>query len=509
MNYDWIKTRSFFNRNDVAVIDPNKGTEWTYEQMNIRAENLANYLRDQGIERGDVFGLFAPNDVSHFDFIFAATKLGAVYLPLNWRLKPQEIAGVVEDSGVKIIFYATNHLERLEKVPQELIHMNVDTDEYNDIVDPSTHRPIESVEVEGDDLLSLMYTSGTTGRPKGVMFTYDTLNHNMINEATTVGIESTDVTIAGAPMFHVLGYNDLTLTLLFAGGTVVIERYFDGVEVNEFIQKYKPTVNVFIPTMYYAMLMSENFNPSQFSQVKFLIQGGSAPLPPVQKKFQEMGLTIQNAYGLTEAPVTFVNPVENAKVKPMSIGRALMFIDYRIINDDGKDVATGEVGELALSGRNVTPGYYNNPEETEKAFTEDGFFRTGDLARVDEEGDIFIVDRKKELIITGGENVLPSEVQNILAQHPLVRQGLVVGYDNPKFGESVSAAVILNEPDPDFEEKLDRYMSENLAGYKTPKLYLELEELPLNSTNKPDVLEVQRLMNAKAREIGQHEELGL
>lgn len=504
MTYDWIKTRSFFNRNNTAVIDPNKKTEWTYEQMNIRAENLANYLRDQGIGQGDVVGLFAPNDVSNFDFLFAAIKLGAVYLPMNWRLKPQEIAGVVEDSGVKTIFYGTNHLERLVDIPQELIALNVDSEEYDAIVDPSNHKPFESVTVEDDDLASLIFTSGTTGKPKGVMFTYKSLHHNMINEIITVGITSNDSTIAGAPMFHVLGYNDLVLPMLFAGGKVIIQRYFDSAEMNKFQQTYKPSVNVFIPTMYYGMLVAENFRPDQFSEARLLIQGGSAPLPAVQAKFEQMGLTLQNAYGMTEAPVTFVNPTENAKVKPMSIGRPLMFIDYRVIDENNEDVAAGEVGEIIIKGKNVMPGYFNNPEANEKSFI-DGYFRTGDLGRVDEDGDIFIVNRLKELIITGGENVLPSEVEAILSKHPLVRQTIVVGYDNPQFGESVSAAVVLTEDDPDFEEKLDKYMLENLAGYKTPKLYLKLDEIPLNSTNKPDALEVQRLMNAKAKEIGQHD----
>lgn len=508
MNYDWIKTRSIFNRNDIAVIDPNKKTEWTYEQMNIRAENLANYLREQGIGQGDVVGLFAPNDVSNFDFLFASFKLGAVYLPMNWRLKPQEIAGVVEDSGVKTIFYGTNHLERLVDIPQELIALNVDTEEYNAIVDPSNHKPFESVSVEDDDLASLIFTSGTTGRPKGVMFTYESFHSNMINEIVTVGVTSEDSTIAGAPMFHVLGYNDLVVPLLFAGGTVILQRYFDGGEMNALMQEYKPTVTVFIPTMYYVMLVSDNFNPAQFSNVKLLMQGGSAPLPAVQAKFEQMGLTIQNAYGMTEAPVTFVNPKDNAKVKPMSIGRPLMFIDYRVIDERGQDVQAGEIGELIIKGNNVMPGYFNNPEENAKSFI-DGYFRTGDLARVDEDGDIFIVNRLKELIITGGENVLPSEVEAILSKHPLVGQTVVVGYDNPQFGESVSAAVVLTEDDPGFEEKLDKYMLENLAGYKTPKLYLKLDAIPLNSTNKPDALEIQRLMNAKAKEIGQHDQYAL
>lgn len=506
MNYDWIKTRSNYDEVKAAVIDPGKGTEWSYQDLNIRAENLANYLQDQGIKRGDVVGIFAPNDVAILDMLFASFKMGAVFLPINWRLKPMEIESVISDSGAKLIFYASNHLESLKGIPEQLIHMDIDSPEYDEIVNPEHHRPFKSVDVESDDLASLIYTSGTTGLPKGVMFTYDSFVSNVINTALTYKINSSYSTIISTPMFHVLGFNDLALPLIMAGGTLILHRYFDGGELNELMAKYQPNYLILIPTMYYGMLVADNFDIKNFKNIEFLIQGGSAPLPAVQKKFESMGYTLINGYGLTEAPLAMVNTPHNAIKKPMSIGKPVMYVDMRIVDEDHNDVETGEIGELAVNGKNVTPGYWNKPEETEKSFA-DGYFLTGDLARKDEEGDVFIINRKKELIITGGENVLPSEVEAVLSEHPLVRQTIVVGYKSLKFGESVSAVVVLQEDDSEFDSKLDEYVRERLAGYKIPKMYLKLDEIPLNSTAKPDRMALQKMMNQKAQSEKQEDEL--
>ena len=194
-----------------------------------------------------------------------------------------------------------------------------------------------------------------------------------------------------------------------------------------------------------------------------------------------------------------VNTPENGAQKPGSIGKPVMFMDICIFDDNFEEVEVAEIGELGVRGNNITPGYWNKPEETAKTFHGE-YFLTGDLAKVDEDGDVYIVDRRKEMIITGGENVLPSEVETVLAEHPLVAQGVVVGYDSPKYGESVAAAVVLTKDDPDFEAKLDAHMRENIAGYKIPRLYLKLTHMPLNSTSKADKLELQKYMNEKAQQ---------
>lgn len=193
-----------------------------------------------------------------------------------------------------------------------------------------------------------------------------------------------------------------------------------------------------------------------------------------------------------------VNTPHHSKVKPMTIGKSIMYVDSKLLDEDGNEVGIGEIGELAVKGKNVTPGYWNKPEETAKIF-KNGYLLTGDLAKKDEDGDIFIVNRKKELIITGGENVLPSEVESALSEHPIVRTAIVVGYDSPQYGESVSAAIVLAEETENFEEILDKHVRERIAGYKIPRLYMQMKDIPLNSTSKPDRLEIQKLMNEKAK----------
>lgn len=494
MNYDWIKTRAFYDEEKIAMIDPLKNTKWTYNDLNIRAENLAHHLFEKGIKKGDVIGIFAPNDVAIFDLLFASIKIGAIYLPINWRLKYVEIESVINDSGVKLIFYAKKHLSSLTGISEDLLYMDIDSNEYNQIVDPCQHKQFQTIPVENDDLAALIYTSGTTDLPKGVMFTYESFVSNPINTVLTYKIHSSYKTIVSTPLFHVLGFNDLSIPLLMAGGTLILQRYYNGESLNELMKQYEPNYLILIPTMYYGMLTASNFSIEQFKSVDFLIQGGSAPLSGVQKKFINMGYTIINGYGLTEAPLALVNTPENASKKPESIGKPVMFVDIKILNEFGEEVGTEEIGELAIKGKNVTCGYWNNKEETKKYF-KDGYFLTGDLAKKDSDGDIFIVDRKKELIITGGENVLPSEVEAILGKHPLVEQGVVFAYDSPKYGESVAAAVVLTENVPDYEQKLDIYMREHLAGYKIPRKYMKLTDIPLNSTSKPDKLELKEKMN--------------
>ncbi len=496
MNFDWIKTRADFDVEKPAVIDPFKETQWTYQQLNIRADNMAHYLESQGIQQGDVIGIFAPNDVAILDLLFASFKMGAVFLPINWRLNPKEIAGVVSDSGLKILFYAEKHLSSLNEINPDYLHMDIDSDAYNQIVDPSQHHAYKAKAVEPTDLATLIYTSGTTGVPKGIMFSYESFVNNGANIELTYKFNSEYLTIISTPMFHVLGFNDTVLPTLMSGGTLVLQRYFNGEALNDLIAQYHPDFLIMIPTMYYSTLNQKNFNPDDFRAIKFVIQGGSQPLPSIQQAFKKYGINIINGYGLTEAPLVMVNTPENARHKPMSIGKSVMFVDAKVLDEDKNEVGDGEIGELAIRSKNVTPGYWGQPEETKKSFYNQ-YFLTGDLAKKDEDGDIYIIDRKKELIITGGENVLPSEVENALAEHPLIDRCVVVGYEHPKYGESIAAAIILREKVPDYVEQLDKHMRERLAGYKVPRMYLPVTHMPLNSTQKPDKLVIREMMNSK------------
>lgn len=499
---DWLTTRASSHGDKVAIINPAKGTEHTYAEMNRRAQNLANYLHDQGIKKGDRVGLFGPNDTSVFDIFFACVKMGAIFIPLNWRLKSNEVAKVVEDAGLEYIFYSTPHLERLENVPNEYIKIDIDSAEYKDIVEPKVDKVFEPVPLDKEDIAMLIYTSGSTGVPKGVQITHRSYITNLQQELASWEVTEDSITIVSTPMFHILGLIDTALPVLYKGGTIIVDRYFDKDNINNLIAKYEPNILIMIPTMYFGIVNGANFNPANIQKIATLVQGGAPPLEKISAAFASFGAPILNAYGLTEAPLLTFNSKTISEKEPKSIGLPVLGIDMKIVDEQGNEVPRGELGEIIVKGENVTTGYWNLPHENDKAFTEDGYFRTGDLATMSELGAVTIVNRTKELIITGGENVLPSEVEAILNKHPLVQTAIVVGYDHPQFGESVSAAVTLNKDALNYdkwEETLNEFCLKNLAGYKTPKLYLQLDEIPLNSVAKPDRLELQRRMNELAQ----------
>lgn len=286
MDFDRIKTRAKTHKDKVAVIDPLKETEWTYEELNIRAENLANQLVKEGVQRGDRIGVNVPNDVAVIDFFLASIKMGAVFVPLNWRLKPIEIEAVIEDAGIEYIAYADNHGERLENLPEEYLKYNVDKPEYNEIVDPSHHKPFESVDLELEDMAMLIYTSGTTGTPKGVIHTHQSYLNNVYNEILSWSINDEYSTVASTPMLHILGFIDIVLPMLVAGGQTILQRYFDHEKINGLIAEYKPNILIMIPAMYFGMIFDPEFSPEQWDSVEMFVSGGSAPLPAVQEHFR-------------------------------------------------------------------------------------------------------------------------------------------------------------------------------------------------------------------------------
>lgn len=477
-----------------ALIDPLKNKEWTYKEVNARADNLAHYLKEEGVVRGDRVALYAPNDISYFDVLLACIKLGAIFVPLNWRLKPIEIKKVIEDAKPKVIFYASQISKRLALVDQNLLSMDVDSEDYQGVCETSKDKAFPAELLELDFPVMLIYTTGTTGDPKGAIITHNGMINNSMNTVISWNITHHDITIASAPMFHIAGISGVIIPLLLNGGKVIIDRFFEGKNTNEMIKYYKPTMLFMVPTMYYGLISAENFHKDNLASVHTFVAGGSPPLQKVVDYFVKEKLPLINSYGLTEAgPNNFKLTGETALQHPFSIGYPSFFVEAKIVDDKDEEVATGQVGELLLAGQHTFSGYWNKTDETVKAFL-GKYVRTGDLAKKDEKGLFYIVDRKKEMIITGGENVLPSEVEKVLNEHPDVKECVVVGYEHQRYGQSVGAAVVPIGVKPS-EEALDQHMSANLAGYKTPKQYLFLEGFPMNSVGKIDKREISRLLN--------------
>lgn len=494
MNLDWIKVRALLTPDRTALIDPLKNKEWTYKELNHRAENLAHFLKQKGIVKGERVALYAPNDISYFDTLLACIKLGAIFIPLNWRLKPIEIKKVIEDAQPKVILHASQISKRLALVDQSLLSLDVDSEEYQNICEASGQEELQSEPLEMDFPVMLIYTTGTTGDPKGAIITHNGMINNSMNTIISWNITHNDSTIASAPMFHIAGISGVIIPLLLNGGKIVIDRFFDGKNTNDMIKRYKPTMLFMVPTMYYGLVSAENFRKHNLASVHTFVAGGSPPLQKVIDFFTKEQLPLINSYGLTEAgPNNFKLNGETALQHPYSIGYPSFFVEAKIVDTNDKEVQTGEVGELLLAGKHTFAGYWNKKTETKEAFL-GKYVRTGDLARRDQDGLFYIVDRKKEMIITGGENVLPSEVEKVLNEHPDVKECAVVGYEHQRYGQSVGAVVLLTDEHPTIEA-LDDYMSANLAGYKTPKQYIFLDAFPMNSVGKIDKREISRLLN--------------
>lgn len=502
MDYDWIKQRSWLSQDKPAVIDALTEERYTYQDMNKRALRLAHYLQSAyGIQKGDRVALLAPNDVAYLDLIFACMKLGAIFIPLNWRLQPEELRHVINDCIPVCVFYATEMQASLEKnAPKGLIGLNVNGEDYQNIVSEDSPFPATELgpDIAHDDPQIIIYTSGTTGLPKGAMLSYSSVRENALNTILNWGMVADDVALVNAPLFHVAGLCGNVIPLLMVGGTIVLQRFYDPTVIIHYIKIYQVTFSFMVPTMYYELIRQDDFSKEGLKSLKVLISGGAPPLASVQEAFSSIGFPLINSYGLTESgPNNFRLLAEEVAGRPDSIGRPSVFVKTRIVDEHYNDVPDGEIGELLLAGRHNFLGYWGKPKETAEVFHGD-YVKTGDLARKDADGYYYIVNRKKELIITGGENVVPSEVENVLRGIPWIEEVIAVGYPDEKYGEAVGVAIKLKERYliEDLLDVMTHYARPFLAGYKIPRRVLVIEDdFPKNSVGKIDRQALSKLLD--------------
>lgn len=491
---DWIKSRACLFPEDRAVVDASTGREWTFEDVNSRAERLAAYFHKRGIKRGDRVALLSPNDISYFDFLFACMKSGAIFVPVNWRLSVEEVNYILQDASPSLI--GVHHTQTLVREDGEggfvlpLLH-----DRYVD----DLNAPLETLnqEITEDSPIAMIYTGGTTGKPKGAVLTYDSIRWNGLNTIVSWDLCKEDTTLTCLPMFHTGGLNALSVPVLMAGGTVVLSPSFEAEHAVNDLIRYHCTIALFVPTMYHMMIRTKAFKKAAFDSMKVFLSGG-APCPiSIYQAFHKKGLNFKEGYGLTEAGPNnfFIHPDEAVK-KPGSVGRAMIFNDVKIVKDNGEDSSVGEVGELLVRGRHVFSFYWNNPQATQESLKE-GWLHTGDLARQDQEGYIYIVGRKKEMIITGGENVYPLEVEHWIASLDGVNEVAIVGVPNEKWGEIVTAFVSLQPKSVLNEEDLRKHCALKLSRYKIPKTFHIIEELPKTHVGKIDKNALQNQCGAK------------
>jgi fatty-acyl-CoA synthase len=488
--YDWIAHFGRRTPDKIAAIDLASGREFSYAQFDARISRLAAGLRDRlDIKRGDRVAVLALNTTDTLEVQFACGRLGAVFLPLNTRLTVPELQYIVGDAAPALMIHDAELADVATSVAKlcgiaSMLLLGPDAS-YEAAIAAS--KPLDKIEaVTLDEISTIMYTSGTTGQPKGAIITHGMTFWNCVNLGGPAYISPSSVLLTVLPLFHTGGLNCYTNPVLHAGGTVLIMRAFDPGLALALISDPSRGINVFfgVPSIYQFMAQHPAFARSDFSRL--VIGGvGGAPMPvPLLKLWEERGVALQQGYGMTEtSPAVLTLDREDARRKAGSSGKPVLHTEVRIVRPDGSDAAIGELGELWVKGPNVTPGYWNRPDADRSSFT-DGWLHTGDATRIDEEGFYYIVDRWKDMYISGGENVYPAEVENVLHQLAAVAEAAVIGVPNEQWGE-VGMAIVAIKPEQTLTAaEIHAHCAANLASFKCPRLIQFVDALPRNATGK-------------------------
>lgn len=446
----------------------------TFAQWNQRANQMAHWLLQRGIGRGDRVGVLAQNCAEMLDLLFACGKLGAIFVPYNWRLTAGELRVVVEDSQPSLFLYGPQFgpSDLAESVPL----LDLDLDALPDAPPPS---PVLDLE----DPWMILYTGGTTGRPKGAVITHRQVTWNAWNTIAGWGLSPDDRVPVLTPFFHTGGLHVFMTPLVHLGGTSVLMGPFQPTQVLEAVTQERLTVLFMVPTMFQMLMEQPGFAAADFSGVRFMISGG-APCPrPIYEAYWAKGVTFKSGYGMTEVgPNCFSMPDWAVKRKVGSVGHPIFHVAMRVMEGD-QACGPDEVGELQIAGPHLSAGYWRNPEASLEA-NPDGWFRTGDLAYRDAEGFYYIVDRKKDMFISGGENVHPVEVEAVLYQHPSVAEAAVIGVPDARWGEVGLAVVVLKAGAATTADELLEHCRGLLARFKVPKQVEFRAGLPKSAAGK-------------------------
>jgi len=489
-----------------AVVDQDR--TFTYAQTYARIAALARFFQNCGIEPEDRISILEVNSHAFLETYYAAAGIGAVLNPLNYRLASREIAYILRDSGTRWLIANAQFSAQVQGLFEEKLSLEgivwigtppaapapIAAQEYETAID-SHKGPFRPLPIREDSLAHLYYTSGTTGRPKGVMLTHKNVCLHALGTIAELKLTDSDIWGHIAPMFH-LADAWATFAFTWVGARHVMVGQFEAEPVMAAIERQRITLSNLIPTMLNLMIKHPRVGGFDFSSLRVILSGG-APIAPqvVRSVMESFGCDYIQTYGMTETSpyLTFsilkqhlldLPPEDQLKYKSRT-GRPFIGVDLKVVDENGDSVAPDDrqVGEIWVRGDTVTPGYWNRPDETEQAFT-DGWLRTGDLAVVDREGYVNIVDRKKDMIVTGGENVYSTEVENVLYMHPKVLEAAVFGIPDEQWGEAVTAAVVLKENETATGSEIIEFCKKYQASYKAPKSIIFLDELPKTGSGK-------------------------
>jgi fatty-acyl-CoA synthase len=479
----WPTRRARKTPHRTALVHQGRAT--SYAELYERTTRLAHALRASGIRRGDRIAYLGPNHPSYLETLFASGMLGALFVPLNTRLAAPEIAYQLKDSGTEALVHSPSQgglVERLRGLTDVKTYITVGP-EYEYLLQSASAEPVDEP-VGLDDLCVIMYTSGTTGRPKGAVLTHGNLTWNAVNVLIDQDLAADEVALVSAPLFHTAGLNMLTLPVLLKGGTCVLVDAFDPGGTFDLIERHRITFMFGVPAMFDQIARHPRWAGADLSSVRMLSCGGSPVPTSLIATYQERGLTFMQGYGMTEAsPGVLFLDAEHAVSKAGSAGVQHFFSDVGVVLPDLAPAAPGETGEVIVRGPHVMQGYWGLPEETAASFA-DGWFRSGDAARVDADGYVTIVDRLKDMIISGGENIYPAEVEDVLLSHPDIVECAVIGVPDDRWGEVPRAVVVVREGARLDSVEILASLSGRLAKYKIPKSVVVVDSLPRTASGK-------------------------
>ncbi|MFO7247412.1 MAG: long-chain fatty acid--CoA ligase [Bacillota bacterium] len=493
-------------RSPWGTLDPHKWAiklererAWTYAELHERSNAYANALRRLGVGKGDRVGILLYNSLEYWGLYFAAAKLGAIAVRLNFRLSSPEFAYALSDSGTKVLCFHTSLAERLAPIRADvpvITYVGLPHDGHPvpawalpwDVLEAGDPGEVENVSISPNDPVMLMYTSGTTGRPKGALWTHANTMWFCAMQVMKWRLDADTVAMTTGPLYHVGALEDLALPTLLAGGTVVMtkSRGFSIERVVDVIEREGVTDCLLYPFMIYDLLRSPRLDDFRLTSLRRILSGGDPVMPwaieRLRERFPHIGLV--QIYGLTEGtPIAACLDPQDAVTKGHTVGKPMPLTEIAIVNDDGRRAEVGEVGEICVRSPAVSQGYWRKPEDTAATFL-DGWCRTGDLGQIDKDGYLIVAGRKKDMIRSGGENIYPAEIEDVLIRHPAIKDVAVIGVQDPKYLEAVCAVVVKAEGAQLTETDVIAYCKEHLASYKKPKKVVFVDRIPRTPSGK-------------------------
>ena len=491
---NWAGRRALLTPGTEAVIDNQTGQRYTFDMMNKRANQAAHYLLELGIGKGDRVGVFSKNRFDFLDLLFACGKVGSILVPFNYRLTKREMEYLVGKTKPKCMFYDPTIRSEFQSFREHLSGLSItvmgerdldDDQNLASIMNSQSDDPIERPSLTLDDPYLIVFTGGTTGLPKGAVLSHGLVFWNSVNTVVSWGLRPDDIQPLLFPLFHTGGINVLLIPFYHIGAKSIIMGDFNVDETLRVIEDEKCSIVIGVPTMFNMMAQSQKFERANFDSVRVFISGG-APCPvAIMEAYWARDKILKMGYGLTEVgPNNFYLPESEVKKKPTSVGVPVFHCDMKIADDNNHEVENGVVGELMLRGPHIFSGYWDEPDETAKTIGSDGWVHTGDLAMRDDKGFYFITGRKKDMFISGGENIYPTEIEELLYKHPSILEAAVVGIPDEKWGEVGKAFIVLKPGKKLTSDEVISYLQGNLAKYKIPKLYEFRDDLPKSAAGK-------------------------